>query len=76
MQTMSLPGETTELTLRMENSGCVIVNLGGSSNEEREVLTIPLHVHEECPGSFALTPASLTTAATVYGTTDKIFFAC
>ena len=71
MRTMSTAQrETTALKLRLEKSGSVLVNLGGSSNEKKkEGLTIPLRVHEECPGSFALTPASLTTAATVYGTT-------
>ena len=61
--------ETTALTLRSEKSGSVVVNLGGCSNEKNDGLTILLRVHEKCPGSFALTPASLTTAATVYGTT-------
>ena len=78
MRTMSTTtlSETTVLTLRLEKSGSVIVNLGRSSNEKNDGLTILLRVHEKCAGSFALTPASLTTAATVFGTTDEIFFAC
>ena len=58
------------LTLRMENRS-VFVNLdvfvGNIKKRDQTTLTIPLHGQDECPGSFALTPASMTTAATVYG---------
>ena len=60
----------TALTLRMENRS-VFVNLdvfvGNSKKGDQTTLMIPLHGQDECPGSFALTPASMTTAATVYG---------
>ena len=59
----------TALTLRMDHRS-VFVNLdlfGGSTKKRPDTTTVPLHGHDECPGSFALTPASMTTAATVYG---------
>ena len=54
----------------MENRESVFVNLDlfGSEREDHEkITTIPLLGRDKCPGSFALTPASMTTAATVYG---------
>ena len=54
----------------MENRKSVFVNLdmfGGEREDHETTMTIPLLGLDKCPGSFALTPASMTTAATVYG---------
>jgi hypothetical protein len=57
------------LRLRTDSSENVMVNLdqfgGASAGPEEKVIL--LHGQDKSPGSFAITPASMTTAATVYG---------